>query len=296
MPPDGRCPFCGAAQTLTFSAVAADTKPPQRLGIVECRRCAAAWQQPPWRTGGESLQYFREQYTTQEDTSYFDPIRRAAVARLQMDWIESLTPVRGTLLDVGAGDGALINEAATRGWTATGIEPAINVIGRRADGARYICGTLQDIPSAETFDVVTLLDVIEHVDDGLELLRMARSHVRGGGCAVVETGNYASSGRVEAGCTWWCYQRDHLWYYTPDSLLEILQRAGFSRFRFCHRVLRPRWKGVSRYSGPSYRTHIARALMNPFHIGSELRTCLSLRALARLEHSGLDIITVAAWC
>ena len=44
-----------------------------------------------------------------------------------------------------------------------------------------------------TYDIVTLWDVIEHVEDPLGLLISAMAHLRPGGWLVVETGNYQSA-------------------------------------------------------------------------------------------------------
>lgn len=233
---DRRCPLCDGRDTSRSIVTAADTDPAHQMAILECSRCALAWQERQQRTSEMSLEYFNERYVAQEKGTYFDPARRSAVARLHLDWIERLGLRRRTLLDVGAGYGWVVKEAAKRGWSATGVEPAVRAVERYDGGGRMICGTLQDIPPSAKFDVITLLDVIEHVEDCPKLLAGVRARIADAGHIIVETGNYASAARIEAGSTWWCYQADHRWYYTPESLVTLMRRAGFDRFR----VLRPR--------------------------------------------------------
>jgi len=291
---DAACPFCGGFDLSKSTVMASDTDPPQPLGIVECRRCAVAWQQRPWRTFATTVKYFSDRYASQEAGTYFDPARRAAVAALEMDWVETIATVRGTLLDVGAGDGCIVREAAKRGWIATGIEPAAVGGDTFSEGGRVIRGTLHDLPPGAVFDVVTLFDVIEHVDDGLDLLSGARSHVADSGFVVVETGNYGSAARIQAGPAWWCYQAEHRWYYTPERLLDILRLAGFHQFHFCPRVLRPGWSGCPRYAGPSHVRQLARFLKRPWRALPESKRYLALRAAMRREYSGIEIMTIAA--
>ena len=68
-------------------------------------------------------------------------------------------------LAVGAGDGAFLQAAVDEGWEAMGLEPAAERNREDERGFRIIAGTVDDLNYAERYDVITLWDVIEHVDD-----------------------------------------------------------------------------------------------------------------------------------
>ena len=118
------CPLCRGSELRRFSPVAFDAQPGTKLNVLECEVCGAAWQWPRRRDALQSVGFFDSSYSEQNAGSYFDPERRKIIADMELDWLESLRPGRGALLDIGAGDGTLIKRAAARDWFATGIEPS----------------------------------------------------------------------------------------------------------------------------------------------------------------------------
>lgn len=90
-------------------------------------------------------------------------------------------PVRGSLLDVGCGQGDMLEEAQRLGFDpvrGTEIVPSL------IDGQRVVRAEVHALPFSDaTFDVVTMWDVIEHLIPGddeaacRELARVARKHV-----------------------------------------------------------------------------------------------------------------------
>jgi 2-polyprenyl-3-methyl-5-hydroxy-6-metoxy-1,4-benzoquinol methylase len=98
---------------------------------------------------------------------------------------------RPTLLDVGAGQGALIEEAEALGYDTLGIDRCEPLARRaRARGLRVECTSAKDLDGAARFDVVTMMDVIEHVPDPRRLLADARRLLRPLGRLVVYTPNH----------------------------------------------------------------------------------------------------------
>ena len=79
----------------------------------------------------------------------------------------------------------------------------------------------------ETYDLVTLHHVIEHVPptNGLELLRAMRDSLRPGGMAIVQTPNMSA---VSAGFSRYI-EFTHVTGYTESNLHEALLLAGFAR-------------------------------------------------------------------
>ena len=70
----------------------------------------------------------------------------------------------GTLLDIGAATGILVEEALSAGYTAVGVEPSAAFHKRAQDLEMPVHrGTFPHPDLTGTFDIITLIDVIEHV-------------------------------------------------------------------------------------------------------------------------------------
>lgn len=136
----------------------------------------------------------------------------------------------GALLDVGCATGELLIEARRRGWCVQGVE--ISPHAARVATARGIdvtVGLLRELGlPANSFDAITLLDVIEHLDDPLQELHEIHRLLRPGGVICIETPNWRSIYRLLLGRRWAAMQpRLHILYFDALSLSRLLDRAGF---------------------------------------------------------------------
>ncbi|MCH1553914.1 MAG: bifunctional 2-polyprenyl-6-hydroxyphenol methylase/3-demethylubiquinol 3-O-methyltransferase UbiG [Luminiphilus sp.] len=105
--------------------------------------------------------------------SEFKPLHE--INPLRAGWIDEHSPVRGkTLIDVGCGGGLLSEAMAARGATVTGIDMGeaplsvakIHLLESQLD-VEYLQSTAEALASErpETYDVVTCLEMLEHVPD-----------------------------------------------------------------------------------------------------------------------------------
>lgn len=94
---------------------------------------------------------------------------------LRAGWIDEYSPIRGkALIDVGCGGGLLSEAMASRGATVTGIDMGeaplsvarIHLLESQLD-VEYLQSTAEALASErpETYDVVTCLEMLEHVPD-----------------------------------------------------------------------------------------------------------------------------------
>ena len=144
--------------------------------------------------------------------------------------IEKLAPKRGRLLDVGTAAGSFIHVAAGRGWEVAGCEPNHWLCdwGHKTYGLDIQPGTLFDqrYPD-EAFDVVTVWDVLEHDSNPLALLRECRRILKRGGLIVVNCPDIGSWIARLMGRRWLMLVSTHLYYFTRQTLGELLRRAEF---------------------------------------------------------------------
>jgi len=206
--------------------------------VTRCARCDLLYANPMIR-GMEHLEraYYGDPALYQA-TADGDPARMFGH---RLDLIERLQPA-GRLLDVGAGKGEFLSEARRRGWVVQGVEPSEPFC--RYARATYgvdvhvgSLGSLKDLPE-ESFDVVSLNHVLEHVEAPRELLETCARYTRRGGLVFVEVPNTDSyllrlvdlyfrakgldwSSRLSP-----VHPPFHAFGYTSRSLRFALERAG----------------------------------------------------------------------
>jgi SAM-dependent methyltransferase len=104
------------------------------------------------------------------------------------------------VLDVGCGTGFLLERLAERGYAGLGVDlspESVEIAQRRlaeigaADRLRAVVGSAYEPPEGP-FDLITLTDVLEHLEDPVACLRALRERLSPGGLLVVSTPNRRS--------------------------------------------------------------------------------------------------------
>lgn len=182
--------------------------------VKTCVRCGTDWQEARATMGGIDA-FYRDHYhygwreLVEGEVPYQDRVQRdrdLAVTRL-----EQWEPVSGnTWLDVGAGNGALVDVLNENGWKAAGIEPG---------GQLGHASVRQTWDELGTFDVLSYVDVLEHADIPVEMERIRR-HLNDGGTLVLELPVAQEQPKH--------YRRlQHLVFFTDTSAGKMLRHFGF---------------------------------------------------------------------
>lgn len=142
--------------------------------------------------------------------------------------IERYQP-RGRLLDVGCATGNFINEMASRGaWEVEGVEPNDEAApyARERFGLTVHTGRLTDVQlEAESFDVVTMWNVLEHLHDPMRNLEAMQYVLRPGGLFVFSIPNLEGFGVRFFGRFWMGWELPRHLYYFPRSVLDRMLSA-----------------------------------------------------------------------
>lgn len=227
------CKICDAETVVAWSVVGRYSG--REFALNRCPNCGFTSVMNPWL---EYEKIYDENYYRGRGADplvdYFAEINDPNHTVRRYEWsgivaaVSSLTPVNGTTkwLDYGCGLGGLVDYLRRQGFSdATGFEQGWTVSHLAARAVPFIT-VAQEEQHAGAFDVVTAIEVIEHIADPVSELRRMRRLLRRGGLLFMTTGNARPyRDRLPS----WRYVRPeiHLSYFEPQTLALALRKAGF---------------------------------------------------------------------
>jgi len=169
-------------------------------------------------------------------------MRAAIVRHFGRDAKGAQRPLAGlTALDVGCGGGLVAEPLARMGAEVTGLDPAAESIAvarahAEATGVAlaYRAGVVEDLVAERArFDVVTALEVVEHVADLRAFVAATAALAKPGGLILLSTLNRTAKSFALAivGAEYvlgWVAKGTHRWeqFVTPEELAAALAAAG----------------------------------------------------------------------
>ena len=224
------CPTCGSAESKKELEK-------DHLTLVRCSLCGLVYVNPIF----DETHY----YETYGSTEYQRIVRDLGEAshdyRVRRFGSERVETMAGYLtdsqespvvyLDVGCSTGFVVEAASERGWRAYGIDlnpSAVEFGCKRGLDLKTIALDEGEF-SPESFDAISLFDVLEHLVNPAETVERCFELLRPGGILYLYVPNYDSSSRLLMGKdAHFIWPTHHLNYYTPITLGEFLVRYGLS--------------------------------------------------------------------
>lgn len=199
---------CGSA------VMASDTI--QAIPVLRCGECGVI-RQLVEMTPEQLGDWYRDDYYRDGGKCYHTYAQDRAVAVLRLNAYGFKPGTR--ILDVGSGNNAFVDEAISRGIDALGQD-----LDTCRGGSPFVyTGPLEEIAfPTDSFDAVTVHDVLEHmVDPKAALAEMARI-TKPGGRLIVDFPRFHDA----AGVHHW-KPVEHLWMFTEAQLIALIKEAGF---------------------------------------------------------------------
>jgi 2-polyprenyl-3-methyl-5-hydroxy-6-metoxy-1,4-benzoquinol methylase len=153
--------------------------------------------------------------------------------RQRVKWLEErlkeqpMSSPETRILDVGSGLGVFPYLMAQHGWKVTALEPNLDLTNHlQSLGCFRVCGGhLNSLDTTETFDLITLNKVLEHVADPVGMLVDVRKYLSPEGCLYLEVPD--GEGALAVGQDREEFFIEHLHVFSLKSLETMLENAAY---------------------------------------------------------------------
>jgi len=196
------------------------------LKLRRCSECGCLWANDARQNDEVLSDAYERVIDTYFDSQENDP--RYVQFYNQLEQLAKQHVSGRAILDVGCGEGVFLSTISDE-WSKQGVEPSAAGADlarkRQLDVSR---GTLDSAPSQYQADLISALDVIEHVIDPHHFFESFKRHLRPGGVLLLLTGDADSYAARVAGPQWsylrWC---GHISVFSQSGLRKLLQSHGF---------------------------------------------------------------------
>jgi SAM-dependent methyltransferase len=233
--PDNPCAVCGQTKPEMFRSWFDGY-----VKLYRCKQCGFVAQYPGPGTSTIITDY-EDAYSLDflnKGHEFMYPERRNAFQDILNRIIKIKSGSR--ILDVGCGDGHFLYLCSKKGFDLYGVEDSkeLSSYAAQKTGAKIVKGLYdRDMFPENHFDVITLIQVLEHIPDPMSALEIAKYHLRENGILVIEVPSiyaphfiaYELTGikkfvKPPTGVIY-----SHYGYFSPKSLTTLTERCGFKK-------------------------------------------------------------------
>jgi len=232
-----KCPLC---DNMHFSPIDSE----RGLNIVKCKNCDLIYTNP--RAINAQENYFGNAETFYNEAALIfkgkKKHHRDRNYEYELKKIKKIKP-EGNLLDIGTNMGFFLRKATEFGYITEGVEPspALSQIAREKWKLNIHTTFLEkaNLPKGK-FDIITMIDVFEHVTNPKELLTKCNELLKDDGIIAIKVpnGDYnyfkmklaKLAGKNSGMDIWDCYE--HVIHYTPKTFKQLIESCGFSLHYF----------------------------------------------------------------
>jgi 2-polyprenyl-3-methyl-5-hydroxy-6-metoxy-1,4-benzoquinol methylase len=244
------CPICNGTNT-ALHAVAEDVEyftSAQKFSYDRCDDCAILFVSPMLYDRLDEI-YPKNYYSfiATGPTGLVQRVKQALDRRIFRAITRQIPGEKLAALDIGGGSGWLLDavKAVDPRVTTTqvvDIDPGAKAAAERA-GHRYFLGTVEQFDSEEKYDLILMLNLIEHVRRPDEVLAKARSLLTPHGLLLIKTPNYdALDAKIFRHRSWGGYHAPrHFVLFDRDSFARMAKDQGLQVKSFAYAQGAPFW-------------------------------------------------------
>lgn len=226
-PPYSSLPACPLCTKKNNSLVLLNTRSGD---IVRCHHCGFYYSS--YFNPARIILSKNDQATNDEisETYYLSKLAEKILnAQIRLKALEKFKPQKGSLLDVGAYLGILVQEAQKRGWQAQGIEPvkAAAEFAQKKFKLPVSHESLEEFATTEKFDAITLYQVLEHFLDPVSSVKKIYQLLKPEGILVIETPNINNFWFKILKSKWRNFIPEHFQFFDKKTLRSLLIKNNF---------------------------------------------------------------------
>lgn len=230
------CPICGSTDSVPSYLR------PDSLLVCTCNHCSTLFVNPA-PNAGELNKFYEGYYQAHGDlskssiakytyeTKLLSPLSDTRIEKLAN--LNGSSKDKGWALDIGCGRGQFLYLLKKIGYFVEGIEPDISAQKYAKDlGINSIfTGYIEQFQSDKKYQLITMLDLIEHPLDPMSLLKSAEKILAPGGRLLIWTPNGANNHGEHKNMTF-RVDLEHMQYLTEKSCLHIANTLQLSIVHF----------------------------------------------------------------
>jgi SAM-dependent methyltransferase len=194
--------------------------------IVRCNTCALVRSDPVADPQLLAQLYARSSFDYELEV---DDLRRTYGRYL--DRLERFGVCKGSLLEIGCGNGFFLEEALRLGYSSVhGVEPSRAAIDRAREDIRpnIICDVLRPgLFEPECFDVIAIFQTFDHISDPGALLDECRRLLKPGGLMLCFNHNIAAASAGLLGERSPIIDIEHTYLYSPATISRLFEKHAF---------------------------------------------------------------------
>ena len=228
-----KCPWCNSEKAHKHLELKDYFLTQEAFEIWVCEDCGLLYTSPrpvPEKIG----EYYKSEayYSHQENKIGLIPRIYESVKKVNLKHKVNLAIgglEKGKLLDIGCGVGDFLQQIESKGWQCTGIEPsedAAKIAKKRIQATIYKPEEIDTLID-ETYDVITMWHVLEHVDDLRTEVEQLFRLLKKGGRLVIALPNYKSYDATYYQDKWAAYDVPrHLNHFDKQTIVNIFNTKG----------------------------------------------------------------------
>jgi SAM-dependent methyltransferase len=239
------CPVCHSSSISLVEQMKDHSVSKELFSVVECTACHLRFTKDAPAENAISPYYKSEEYISHTNTTkglinnLYQLVRKYTLGQKRKLVQQQTGKVTGSLLDLGSGTGAFVNEMKSAGWQVSGLEPDADA---RKVAFESFGVSLSDTSSffnlqAGSFDAITMWHVLEHVHDLQGYIAQLKNLLKPEGRLIIAVPNYTAADASFYKSSWAAYDVPrHLYHFSPNSIEVLMKMHGMKVLSF-----KPMW-------------------------------------------------------
>lgn len=154
-------------------------------------------------------------------------IKRKAISD-KVSLITSYQPLKGRILDIGAGTGDFLLECKNQNWEILGVEPNDKAKGIAVGKGIKFAESIEKLES-NSFDVITMWHVLEHVPDVEYQIAELKRLLKPSGTIIIAVPNFKSYDAKYYKEFWAAYDVPrHLWHFSKTAIEKLFDKQNMN--------------------------------------------------------------------